>query len=365
LALTWLSLGLGAWVGYQLLTQNGRLLLRVEALEQQLAQLSPSEAPLSPGLPVGTVLQDFDLQALAGGRMTLSQWQGKQVLLIFFDPRCPFCREMLPNLSALSATGQDGRPVPLILTTGDVEENRRLIAEHGIQCPVLLQEDSEVAALYQADGTPMGYLVDAHGVTISPLITGGQALLTVAGAGAATNGQGALTPARGARSGLVTRAPARSRINRSGLAAGTQAPSFRLPSINGGEISLEQYRGGRTLLVFSDPDCGPCNALAPELEKLHRQTPDLQVLMIGRGEPEANRARAVEHGLTFPVALQRRWEISQAYGMFATPIGYLIDEQGVIAADVAMGRDAILDLATHSSARTEAHGGMPVPHNSP
>jgi hypothetical protein len=31
--------------------------------------------------------------------------------------------------------------------------------------------------------------------------------------------------------------------------------------------------------------------------------------------------------------------------MFATPIAYLIDEQGVIAADVAMGGGAILELA--------------------
>jgi hypothetical protein len=32
--------------------------------------------------------------------------------------------------------------------------------------------------------------------------------------------------------------------------------------------------------------------------------------------------------------------------MFATPIGYLIDEKGVIAADVAVGGDAILALAS-------------------
>jgi hypothetical protein len=31
--------------------------------------------------------------------------------------------------------------------------------------------------------------------------------------------------------------------------------------------------------------------------------------------------------------------------MFATPIGYLIDEDGVIVKDVAVGNDAILSLA--------------------
>jgi len=39
--------------------------------------------------------------------------------------------------------------------------------------------------------------------------------------------------------------------------------------------------------------------------------------------------------------------------MFATPIAYLIDETGVIAHDVAVGTDAILELMT-TSAYSEA-----------
>jgi peroxiredoxin len=59
--------------------------------------------------------------------------------------------------------------------------------------------------------------------------------------------------------------------------------------------------------------------------------------MVSRGAVEANREKVREHGLTFPVLLQRRWEASRAYGMFATPIAYLIDERGIIIADVAYG----------------------------
>jgi hypothetical protein len=42
--------------------------------------------------------------------------------------------------------------------------------------------------------------------------------------------------------------------------------------------------------------------------------------------------------------LQRHWEISLLYGMFATPIAYLIDEQGVLATDVVVGVEPIRDL---------------------
>ena len=40
-----------------------------------------------------------------------------------------------------------------------------------------------------------------------------------------------------------------------------------------------------------------------------------------------------------------RWEISLQYAMFATPIAYLIDEQGILASDVAVGVEPILALA--------------------
>jgi hypothetical protein len=43
--------------------------------------------------------------------------------------------------------------------------------------------------------------------------------------------------------------------------------------------------------------------------------------------------------------LQKQWEISLKYAMFATSIGYLIDEQGMIASDVAAGVEPILALA--------------------
>jgi len=64
--------------------------------------------------------------------------------------------------------------------------------------------------------------------------------------------------------------------------------------------------------------------------------------MVSRGGESENRKKIAEQGLTFPVGLQRHWEVSRAYGMFATPIAFLVDEEGVIARNVAVGPDAIL-----------------------
>ena len=71
--------------------------------------------------------------------------------------------------------------------------------------------------------------------------------------------------------------------------------------------------------------------------------------MVGRGEPAENLRKAAEHGFRFPVVLQRKWEISRQYGIFDTPIAFLINEEGVITRGVARGVDEILALALAES----------------
>jgi peroxiredoxin len=141
-----------------------------------------------------------------------------------------------------------------------------------------------------------------------------------------------------------------SHIPREGLTPGSIAPSFRLPQVNScDEISIETYRGTRILLVFSDPKCNPCNELGPKLAKLAHRTPDIQVLMVSRGNMELNRDKVASFGISFPVVIQRHWEISQLYATFATPVAYLIDQNGSISSDPAEGPEEILRLLRTSA----------------
>ena len=71
--LPWGLVLLGGWLVWQVIRQNGRILLRLEALEQQLSQATagaaagPSTAgPPATGLPVGTLAPDFQLSDLTG-----------------------------------------------------------------------------------------------------------------------------------------------------------------------------------------------------------------------------------------------------------------------------------------------------------
>jgi peroxiredoxin len=359
-------------LGWQLLRQNGRILLRLDELEKRLNELEfGGDEPA--GLPLDSLAPDFDLPDLTGERKTLAQYRGQTALLIFFNPACGFCRELLPKLVALNNPTSNGEPHSeqpspqlLIISTGDVEANRKLFSEHkvypvllqkdmevatayrangtptGYLYPVLLQKDMEVATAYRANGTPTGYLINSEGKIASELAVGAEALLVLA--------KGVNGTERASR--FSNRSLAHSKIKRDGLKAGTQAPDFRLPRLDGGELSLSELRGQRLLLVFSSPNCAPCNTLAPKLEKFHRKHPNLKMVMVSRDEPNENRAKVKEFNLTFPVVLQQQWEISRLYAMFATPMAYLIDKTGVIAYDVAVGVEPIVKLLSEIANKT-------------
>src|SRR6187397_2675926 len=114
--LPWLLIAVGAWLGYQLVLQNGRILLRLEAIEEGLAprtEAKPREtARPQGGLAVGAAAPDFELPDLKGGRHQLADFRGRNLLLMFFDPKCGFCTTMAAELAALPPEGDDRHCLP-------------------------------------------------------------------------------------------------------------------------------------------------------------------------------------------------------------------------------------------------------------
>jgi peroxiredoxin len=180
----WIIVVLGFWLGYRLLVQNGVILAKLEVLEavsENLGAPGPRPNVTAPrGLDAGATAPAFELPELHGGRVSLEQFRGRRVLLVFFSSHCVYCEMMAPELGRLPLDGRDGRPVPLVLTAAKAAEMRPFTAKHGIRCSVLLEEQGEVAKAYKATATPSGYLIDEEGTLISDLAAGAEPLMDLA-----------------------------------------------------------------------------------------------------------------------------------------------------------------------------------------
>jgi uncharacterized membrane protein YphA (DoxX/SURF4 family)/peroxiredoxin len=131
-----------------------------------------------------------------------------------------------------------------------------------------------------------------------------------------------------------------------GLPVGSAAPGFTLPDLYGVSVTLDGLRAGGlpTLLIFSDPDCGPCNSLLPRValwQSTHAA--HTEILLVTRGEVEKNQAKATTHGLR-NVLLQRDREVSAQYLALGTPSGVVVDRFGRVGSRLAEGPAAIADL---------------------
>src|SRR5262249_27064218 len=224
--------------------------------------------------------------------------------------------------------------VSMVLAShGDADSNRKLAREHELQAPILLVGGRTLEA-FQNMGTPSAYLLDENGKVAEPIAIGAEAVPLLARSAAARKGKFRRLPGEKLLS--------ESRIPRGGLPAGTPAPAFTLPDLSGRLASLDQYRGGRVLLVFSDPTSGPCDQLAARRPDRRHAGKGFAILRVGGGDAQENRRKAKEHGLEFPVVVQDRWKLSKEYGTFATPVAFLIGKDGIIEQNVAEGPEKIL-----------------------
>jgi len=344
------------WVGfYQLVKQQGRILLRLDELERGATTGDHHSAGLhehavSEGLPSGSVFPGFELPDLSGKTRMLSDLRGKGLLLIHWNFDCGFCEAIADDLARLENDLERRNARIVLLASGDESFNREHAANHGLKSLILLLDEKKIPEPFEQQGTPVAYFVNGQGQVAAPFASGADQVLALARRIASSAAEAIETKTE--RSPLRSERPlAESHIERNGLRAGTPAPGFRLPDLQGHTVSLDDYRNRRVLLVFSDPQCGPCDELAPHLARLHQEHRNngLGVILVGRGSQEENRSKAEQFGFQFPVVLQDKWKLSKEYGIFATPVAFLIAENGVIAKDVAVGKDAILDLASNAT----------------
>jgi peroxiredoxin len=340
----------GAFV-VNLLRQNGRLLNRLETIEERLKAAGIAPAPAQQraeaerGLSVGSPAPEFRLPGLYGETLTIGALRaaGKPIMLLFTDPNCGPCNALLPEIGRWQHD-YAGQLTVALISNGDEDANRAKCAEHGLT-NVLLQADREVSEAYGENGTPSAVVVYPDGRIGSSLASGADAirlLLTrVIGMPSAVLEPTVHPAAAQNGGGDGTAAPSLSRESVPGI--GEQAPAVKLPDVNGRTINLTGYRGSRTLLLFWNPACGFCQQMLDDLKGWEAAAPEdaPKLLVISTGSIEANRAL----GLNSPVLVDPDFSIASSFGANGTPMAVLVDEEGRIASDVAAGGQSVLALA--------------------
>lgn len=108
--------------------------------------------------------------------MSLADYAGRRVLLVFSDPDCAPCMDMLPRLDAAARVSD----VPvLVVSRGGADANRRKLAEARATLTVALQSHWEISRLYAKFSTPIAYLVDEQGRIASEVASGATAILSL------------------------------------------------------------------------------------------------------------------------------------------------------------------------------------------
>ncbi len=342
------------WVLLELVRQNGRLVLRLESLERMVvaegvapaaAMAEPAPAP-EPGLPIGAPAPAFSLTGLYGEMLTLDflRASGKPVLLLFMDPNCGPCNALLPEIGRWQRD-HAGTLAIAAITRGTPEANRPKTAEHGLT-HVLLQQDREVAAAYQADATPSAVVVRRDGTIGSPVMAGVDAIRSLI---ARTMGEPAPTAVV-----TPTHVPTAHAHAANGTAAapvvppgrpnvGDPAPTIREPDLSGRMVDVADFRGSKTMILFWDSTCGFCQQMLNDLKAWEANPPPgaPRLLVVARGDEAANRAI----GVRSPVIYDPAMKIFSAFATWGTPTAVMIDEHGRVGSNVVEGGPTVLALA--------------------
>lgn len=94
------------------------------------------------------------------------------------------------------------------------------------------------------------------------------------------------------------------------------APSFKLKSLDGRAVSLEDLRGQYVVLSFMTSWCPFCNAAAPHFEQLSRdyRGKNVRAMIVDIGEHSAPISKfAKKYALSCTVLLDRDTKVAQSY----------------------------------------------------
>ncbi len=130
------------------------------------------------------------------------------------------------------------------------------------------------------------------------------------------------------------------RRNKDKVKVGSVAPDFTLPSQAGEMVSLRDFSGRKSVVLFFYPkdDSPGCTkevcAFRDNFEEFSKL--DAQVIGISSDSVESHWSFAVKYDLSFPLLsdeggnIRRLYGVPKTFGLFPGRVTYVIDKEGVV-----------------------------------
>jgi len=111
---------------------------------------------------------DFILTDITGKVHKLSDYRGKDVLLIFWATWCPPCRMEVPDLIELRRTVSEDKLAMLAVSNERPDVVKKFVADRGINYTILLDKGNMPAPfgfmrIYRTTGVPCSFFINAEG----------------------------------------------------------------------------------------------------------------------------------------------------------------------------------------------------------
>jgi len=119
------------------------------------------------------------------------------------------------------------------------------------------------------------------------------------------------------------------------LSAGTTAPDFTLPGMDGKQFSLHQALArGPVVLAFFKVSCPICQFAFPFIERIYKAhgKDNMTIVGISQNGHKETAAFVKEYGLTFPILLDdaKTYPVSNAYRLTNVPTVFWVAQDGSI-----------------------------------
>ena len=278
------------------------------------------------GLPIGAPAPDFAAKDLAGKIVSFENLliKHKPILMFFFSPSCMPCQALLPEIESWQRDLMNKINF-VFISKGTEKENAEKFAATNFK-QILLQKDNEIAEAFKAVWTPTAVLLNADGLIASHLATGDAAIRSL------IENVKLLEPET--ENFFVT--------NGTPTQIGEPVPEFSIENLEGISLTAKDFTGRKTLLTYWSLNCGWCDKMLDDLRDWDktRGADEPQLILLSSGEAEKHR----ELGLQGQIILEEDKDISKKLGMDGTPSAVLINENGKIASEIAVGAENIWAL---------------------